>query len=258
MRITVCELPHEPDVVESCWRALCEHTAREHSELVVLPEFAFAPPVWELQNFDPAQWRVAEAAAERWLGRLPELGCAYVIGTRPITRETKAYNEGFLWSAQAGYTALRKKRFLPNEPNGWEARWFTPGDAAFPKFAAGELSFGLNICTELWALDTYSSYASMHIDAVVAPRATARATTDKWIAVGVVAAVRSGAHCISSNRVQPDGSCGGVGWIIDPDGHVLAKTSAQEPYCTRHVPLDAAAIASRTYPRYVFESEPTS
>jgi predicted amidohydrolase len=254
VRVTVCELPHEPGI-EGCWRALCEHATRAHSELLVLPEFAFAPPVWELQNFDPALWRVAEAAAERWLCRLPELACTYVIGTRPITRDTKQYNEGFLWSAQAGYTTLRKKRFLPNEPNGWEARWFTPGDAAFSKFAAGDLSFGLNICTELWALDTYSRYASMRIDAVISPRATARATTEKWIAIGVVAAVCSGAHCISSNRVQLDGSYGGAGWVIDPDGHVLAKTSAEEPYCTCDVPLDSAAIAGRTYPRYVFESD---
>jgi N-carbamoylputrescine amidase len=242
-------------MIEGCWRTLCKHAAGQHSELVVLPEFAFAPPVWELQNFEQEQWRRAEAASERWLGRLPELRCAYVIGTRPITRDTKPYNEGFLWSARGGYTALRKKHFLPNETNEWEARWFTPGDAAVPKFAAADFSFGLNICTELWALETYSRYASMRVDAVISPRATAHATIEKWIAVGVVAAVRCGAHCISSNRVQPDGSCGGVGWIIDPDGHVLAKTSPQEPYCTRDVPLDSAALASRTYPRYVFENE---
>ncbi len=255
MRITVCELPHEPAVIEASWRALREHAARERSELVVLPEFAFAPPVWELEKFDPERWRLAEAAADRWLGRLPELGCPYVVGTRPVTSDGKPYNEGFLWSAEGGRMRLRRKRFLPDEPNGWEARWFTPGDAEFPKFGAGHLSFGLNICTELWALETYAMYASMRTDAVICRRATARATIDKWIAVGVVAAVRSGAHCISSNRVQPDGSSGGVGWIIDPDGHILAKTSAAEPCCTRDVPLDSAATANRTYPRYVFASE---
>jgi hypothetical protein len=40
MRVTVCELPHEPNALDAAWAALCEHTLRNKSELVLLPEFA--------------------------------------------------------------------------------------------------------------------------------------------------------------------------------------------------------------------------
>jgi N-carbamoylputrescine amidase len=70
--------------------------------------------------------------------------------------------------------------------------------------------------------------------------------------VGVVAAVRSGAFSLSSNRVDPTGGCGGGGWIIDPAGEVLAVTSAAEPFATRELDLSQAAAAKDSYPRYVF------
>ena len=48
------------------------------------------------------------------------------------------------------------------------------------------------------------------------------ATIKKWLAVGLVAAVRAGGYSLSSNRVDSTGECGGIGWIIDPAGEVLA------------------------------------
>lgn len=252
MRVTVCELPHESHLLEAAWFALCGHTTKERSELVVLPEFAFVAPLWEAERFDADRWSAAEATTENWLERFPELGASRVIGARPVTIEGKPYNEGFLWSANDGVTPLRKKYFLPDEPGGWEARWFERGDEAFPAFSAGSLSFGLNICTELWALETYARYASLGIHAIVSPRATAAATTGKWLSVGTVAAVRSGAYSISSNRVHPDGSYGGAGWIISPDGELLCRTSASEPFCTYDIEPFVSEEARDAYPRYVF------
>jgi hypothetical protein len=90
----------------------------------------------------------------------------------------------------------------------------------------------VNICTELWALETIAGYAVQQVHAILSPRATATATFEKWLAVGRVAAVRSGAYSLSSNRVDPTGTCGGAGWILDPDGRLLALTSADEPFAT--------------------------
>jgi len=164
MRVTVCELPHEPDALERAWSALCAHTAREASELVLLPELAMAEPLWETDQFDPARWRAAEALGKRCLARLPELRATYVVGTRPITAGSSChperaqrvagsalgadrFNEGYLAFADGGASPLRRKAFLPDEPGNWEAHWFDRGDARFPPFRAGALTFGLNICT---------------------------------------------------------------------------------------------------------------
>lgn len=179
-----------------------------------------------------------------------------MVGARPVTLAGRPLNQGFVWSRQRGAQPLRSKFHLPDEPGGWEARWFDRGDAQFPRFEAGALSFGLNICTELWALDTFAQYARQDVAAILSPRATAEATTAKWLSAGTVAAVRSGAYGISSNRVSADGACGGVGWIIDPDGALLARTSASEPFQTREIDLAAPRAARASYPRYVFQAGP--
>jgi N-carbamoylputrescine amidase len=251
MRVTVCELPHDPTALDAAWAALCKHTSRQRSELVLLPEFAMVEAVWETETFDPARWTAADELGSRWLLRLKELRAEHVVSTRPVTIHGRRLNQGFLASG-AGAVPLRSKFFLPDEPGSWEAQWFDRGDAAFAVFRAGALSFGLNICTELWALESYAVYARAGVEAILAPRATAAATTAKWIAAGVVAAVRSGAFCLSSNRVDPRGACGGVGWIISPDGAILATTSREAPFATVDIDLALPAAARKSYPRYVF------
>ena len=252
MRVTVCELPHEPESLATAWAALRRHTRRQGSELVLLPEFAMVEPVWECERFDPARWAAAQALSDAWLARLSELRVAHVVGARPVTIGGCRFNEGFLWSARRGLTPLRRKFFLPGEPGGWETHWFDRGDATFPSFHAGPLSFGLNICTELWALETYAAYADQDVQAILSPRATAAGTTAKWLSAGVVAAVRAGAFSVSSNRVEPSGAYGGAGWIISPDGEILARTTAGAPFATVDVDLAAPAAARGSYPRYVF------
>ena len=252
MRVTVTELPHVAEPLEEAWAELCRHTARVDSELVLLPELAFVEPVWESQFPDAERLAAIENLSEHWLRRLPDLGVPGVVGARPRRREGRAFVEAFLWTAEKGLTALRRKHFLPDEPGSWEGRWFDRGEADFPAFRASDLTFGLNICTELWALETFAGYAAQGVQAILSPRATAAATIDKWLAVARVAAVRSGTYCASSNRVDPSGNYGGGGWIFDPDGRLLAATSTEAPFVTADLDLNAPAAARATYPRSVF------
>jgi N-carbamoylputrescine amidase len=251
MRVTVCELPHEPEALAAAWSALCEHTARHSSELVLLPEFAMLEPLWQESLFDAGRWEAAQAASELWRHRLHKLRAAHVVGTRPVTLGGRPFNQGFLWSA-GEVVPLRRKFFLPDEPGYWEARWFDRGDSDFADYRAGAWSFGLNICTELWALETYAAYAARGVQMILSPRATEAASTARWLSVGVVAAVRSGAFSLSSNRVDPTGACGGVGWIIDPYGNILAQTTPEAPFATVDIDLSAPAGARDGYPGYVF------
>jgi N-carbamoylputrescine amidase len=248
VRVTVCELPHEPAVLASAWADLCRHTSGHRSELVLLPEFALIEPVWEEEHFDQARWTAALARSDAWIRRLSELGATYVAGTRPSSVNGRPFNQGFLWSVVGGLIDLRRKFFLPDEPGGREARWFDRGDSAFPAYRAGALRFGLNICTELWALETYGDYAREGVQVILSPRATAAATTTKWLSVGVAGAVRSGAFSVSSNRVDPTGTCGGVGWILNPQGKILAMTSAESPFATVDIDLAASVAAQLSYP----------
>jgi N-carbamoylputrescine amidase len=251
MRITVCELPHEPAALAAAWRALCDHTARHASELVLLPELAMVEPFWQEEPFDVARWAAAQAVSDVWRNCFPELKACRVAGTNPVTIDGRRFNQGFLWSCAGDVMPLRRKFFLPDEPGSWEARWFDRGDSDFTTYQVGSLSFGINICTELWAVETYAAYAARGAQVILSPRATAAATADKWLSAGVVAAVRSGAFSVSSNRVDPTGACGGAGWIIDPYGKILALTSPDAPFVTVDVDLSASAAARDDYPCYV-------
>src|SRR5665811_259237 len=107
MRVTVCELPHEPGALAAAWAALCEHTVRRSAELVLLPEFAMVEPVWQGELFDASRWAAAEACSEVWRHRLAELRARHVVGTRPVTIDGQRFNQGFLWSASGGPVPLR-------------------------------------------------------------------------------------------------------------------------------------------------------
>jgi len=141
---------------------------------------------------------------------------------------------------------------MPDEAGNWERKWFEPGSTEFPAFIADSLCYGLNICTELWALESIERYPTLGVQAVLTPRATARDTTERWITLGKTIAVRAGVFSFSSNRTHADGSCGGAGWIINPEGSELARTSATEPFITKELDLTEATRAQATYPRYVF------
>ena len=92
---------------------------------------------------------------------------------------------------------------------------------------------------------------------LVCPRATEITSVDKWIAGGRVAAVVSGAYCLSSNFSYRDGDAfkwGGNGWIVEPEeGTVLGTTSSEQPFLTIEIDLSKADTAKHTYPRYVLD-----
>ena len=78
----------------------------------------------------------------------------------------------------------------------------------------------------------------------------------KWLAGGQTAAVCSGAYCLSSNLWAPAGGkadLGGLGWITDPEGNILATTGPDDPFATAEIDLAFAQDSKRTYPRYVPE-----
>jgi hypothetical protein len=55
---------------------------------------------------------------------------------------------------------------------------------------------------------------------------------------------------------NPPGSkadCGGLGWIISPDGDIFAETDTSSPFATIEVDLEYAHLSKKTYPRYVPE-----
>jgi N-carbamoylputrescine amidase len=115
MKVTVCELPDSTALLEEAWNDLAAHLADEGSDLLLLPEMPFHPWLAGTREVDPAAWLAAVDSHDRWLERLPELGVATVLGSRPVIRDGRRFNEGFVWESPGSYRAAHLKYYLPDE-----------------------------------------------------------------------------------------------------------------------------------------------
>ena len=112
------------------------------------------------------------------------------------------------------------------------------------------------ICTEIWFMRHAREYGKQGAHLLLNPRSTPYHTNAKWLAGGQAAAVISGAYCLSSNHAGSikGQALGGMGWLCDPEGNVLATSSDEAPFVTLEIDLANAEAAKRSYPRYVDDS----
>jgi len=255
MKVTVCELRNEPGYLEQDWQELVDHVNSEASDLVLLPEMPFYPWIARWNQIDDEIWKASVEAHDRWISRLTELETALVISTRPIIRERKRFNEGFMWDSANNYRGVHRKYYLPDEEGWWEASWYDRGKGEFSVIQSRKGIIGFLICTELWFNFQAREYAKQGIELLVTPRATEITSVDKWLAGGRTAAVVSGAYSLSSNYSYGNKGnieWGGTGWIIEPEeGQVLGVTSRKHPFLTLEIDLSLAQNAKHSYPRNV-------
>jgi N-carbamoylputrescine amidase len=252
MKVTVCELNDDRVRFEEDWHKLVAHVQTNASELVVLNEMPFSTWFGVTPDFDMAIWQAVVAEHEAWLPRLKALEGATVISSRPVTQGTRRLNEGFIWYANLGYRATHLKYYLPDEAGVWEASWYQRGDGRFDLVSTPSSKIGFLICSELWAMSRAQAYGKAGAHLLVTPRATGQTSVEKWLTGGRAAAIVAGAFSLSSNRVS-DSAFGGGGWIINPEGEVLALTSRDQPFVTVEIDLAEAVRAKTTYPRYVLD-----
>ena len=255
MNLTVCELPHDPDQRADAWQGLVEHCTANESDVVVLPEMPFSVWLAATKEIDPTRWADAVAEHEEWMERFSELGATTVLGAQPIVAEGRRYNETFVWEA-GDHRPSHRKYYLPDEDEFWEATWYDRGAGSFAVMQTASGVVGFLVCTEVWFTEHARAFAREGIVLLATPRATEWSSRDKWLAGGRAAAVMSGAFSMSSNHSGTDAvgiRWGGLGWIIDPDGEVLATTSEEQPYATVPIDPSEAERAKATYPRYVDE-----
>lgn len=258
IKTTVCELSNQPEYLERDWQSLVAHVASEKSDLVLLPEMTFSPWAAWTDEVDPAVWQAAVETHDQWLPRLEELQPSIVVSSRPVIDDGKRYNEGYIWESRSGYQAVHRKYFLPDEPGFWEASWYDHGDADFTAVEINGIKIGFLICSELWFSEHARGYARQGVHILACPRATPKVSIHKWIAGGQVAAITSGAFCLSSNY-SGGGKQGplfaGTGWIAEAEGgKILGLTSQDNPFLTMEIDLSIAENAKQTYPRYIKDS----
>ncbi|WP_085899918.1 carbon-nitrogen hydrolase family protein [Kiloniella majae] len=254
MKVTVCQFDNRAEKVEDSFLSLAEHVQKNNSEFVLVPEMSFSP--WLAASNKPTAeaWFEAVEAHQKMIARLDELGAKAVMGTRPAFDKGRRRNRAYLWQENQDLVEFHDKWNLPDEEDYWEATWYDRGDKIFSTARYNDVRIGVTICTEMWFFEHARTYAKQKAHLLCVPRATPHGSTEKWLAGGRAAAVVSGAYCLSSNLYNPKGegdNLGGLGWIIDPEGNVLATATPENPFVTADVDIDFAERSKKTYPRYV-------
>lgn len=255
MRVTVCELPADQARLAEAWDGLVAHCRDADTDLVLLPEMPFWRWLAETKDVDPAEWDDAAAAHGSWEDRFDETDATTVLGARPVVLDGVRHNQAFVWEGGSSRPA-HLKYYLPDEDGFWEATWYERGPKRFEAASTASGPVGFLVCTEVWFTEHARAFARDGVVLLANPRATEWSTRERWLMGGRAAAVMGGAFCLSSNRSGVDASglrWGGLGWVIDPDGEVLARTSEDEPYATVQIEEFDAERAKVTYPRYVSE-----
>lgn len=257
MKVTVCQLDNRSGALEPMLEELVRHVGEQQSDFLLLPEMCFAEWLAADPSPDAVRWRQAVQEHDRYIEQLGRLGARAVMGTRPIVREQGSFrNQAYLWTREAGASGVHEKYYLPDEAFYWEQSWYDRGEPCFEVCRGLGVRMGVLICTEMWFLEWARAYARARADVLCVPRATPHASVRKWLAGGQTAAVCSGAFCLSSNLWNPPGAkadCGGLGWIVSPEGDILAETSEHEPFATQEIDCAFARESKATYPRYVPE-----
>lgn len=250
LAVTVAELPDEEDALEPAWAALRQHVAAARSDWVMLPEMPFAPWVFGAPAFDPGVWAAAIRRHDVWMARLAELGAPVVAASRPVEAGGRRLNRAFAWTRDGGICWLRAKHWLPEEPTAHEATWFDRGEPVFDAVPVAGVRVGVQLCTELFFPEGARRIGRTGGQLIVAARASTG--HPRWAVAVRMAAIVAGAFVVSANRRSgPTPAFPGTGWIVDPDGEVLATTSAEAPFATALLDLALADRARATYPRNV-------
>jgi len=260
MKVTVCQIDPRAGKVESALEDLAAHIKAENSDFLLLPEMCFSdwlagsPPGVDSDD----KWAKAIADHNRHIAGLGALGAHAILSTRPIlTPENSRRNAAYMWTQDAPAPAdFHEKYYLPDEEDYYEASWYDRGPKEFNTARALGMRIGVQICTELWFFEWARHYARSRVDLLCVPRATPHGNVEKWIAGGQAAAVCAGAYCLSSNLWAPkesNANLGGGGYIIDPEGTLLARTDEATPFASAEIDLAFTKASKKTYPRYVAE-----
>jgi N-carbamoylputrescine amidase len=256
MKVTVCELPDTPEEFEKAWPELIKHATENQSDLVLLnempayPWFAYRPEV------DLAVWQKAVEAHQNLLNTLEDFGQAAVLGTIPLEKDGKHLNQGFSWTREGGYRRAHEKYYFPDEEGFYEAHWFERGSEDFNLAQVREARCGFMICSEAMFNERARRYGREDAHLIAVPRATGGHA--RWEVGTRMAAIVSGAFVLSSNRSAGKSPISGVefggrGYVISPEGDILATTSRDNPFATVEIDLTVAEKAKATYPRDVAE-----
>lgn len=248
MKITVCEVPDRA-LPDGDWQSLLAILADTPTDLLVLPELAGTTSFWAKPAFEGARWADAVRHTAAFADATAGFTARRVLGSRAVETDRRRLNEVYLRIARGSLVPGRAKAWFPQEEGAWEATWFHGGSRDVAPQQADGLSIATLLCTELVVSGAPRALGKAGTQVIAVPRATGGHL--RWDIATRMAAISAGAFVATANR-RGEAFAGGS-WIVDPEGEVLAQTSADTPIVTIEIDLSRADRAKETYPRNVMD-----
>jgi N-carbamoylputrescine amidase len=243
-------------------RATLREARDRGAELALLPELPLHPWVpagrgARDEDAEPPDGPRARAQAEA----AAEAGLALVGGA--IVRDPASgarHNTALLFGADGSTLSRYRKLHLPDEPGFHEGDHYEPGDEP-PAVVEGTsrglpLRLGLQLCSDVNRPVGLQLLAAQGVELVVHPRATERATWERW-RLSLAAAALTGACFVASvNRPGPERgvALGGPSFVAGPDGRALFE--GEERLAVVGLDPGACERARRGYPGYLAHPAP--
>jgi len=258
-KVGVCQTAAELHAGSADWTSLSAAAARERTDLFLLSEMPFGPWISAAIEPENAAWAACCQAHEEGLKVLGDLGATWVAASRPAMENGQRRNLAFAWNQAEGLKGTHTKQHFPDEAGYYEARWFQGGPGPYQPVSVGPVKVGFLLCTEIMFNEHARHYGRAGAQVLLVPRVVGPTTLDRWLVAMRMAAIVSGCYVLSSNRSGTDvagQTFGGAGWIINPNGDLVAQTSAEKPIACHELDLDWVRQAQQEYPCYVRDVPP--
>jgi len=228
------------------------HEAKDQgATLAVLPEIACHP-------WSPATANALDEDAESLHGprctlqssAAKEVGIG-LIGAAILNDTGTRYNTCLFWDGEGTLIGTHQKHHIPEEVGFWETSHYAAGIEGFPVFQFNGWNIGIQICSDMNRPQGSHILAAAGADLIVSPRASERATYDKWRIVWIANALTCGCYVCSVNRPAPEQGVqlGGASIAVAPNGEVI--TESCEAITIFTTDRSTIEVARTMYPGYL-------
>ncbi|MCH8164498.1 MAG: carbon-nitrogen hydrolase family protein [Planctomycetes bacterium] len=223
------------------------------AQLAVLPELPMNPwsPASKAsrpQDAEPPDGPQSQmqAKAARDIG-LAVLGGAIIYDPA----SGKRTNTALVFDADGTLIATYAKLHIPHEPGFWETNHYEPGEDPPSAIRSLAMPFGIQICSDINRPAGSHILAAQGAEAIIVPRATERATFERWRIVLQATAMTAAAYVLSVNRPGPEHGVpiGGPSIAVGPHGDILLETV--DPVALITLDRNSVRQARRAYPGYL-------
>lgn len=252
MRLTLIQMnsrtaARDENVTQAC--AYVDEAARQHPDIVVLPEFfnnEYFPQYRDYRYMDYAEREDGYTQA-RLKEKAKQHGIHIVSTIFEMARPGLYYDTAMLISPQ-GEIVGKYRKVHPAALLSLEKIYFR-GGSSFPVFRVGEWTVGFSICYDNLFPESCRCLTLHGAELIIAPYATPVA--DPWENFLTTRALENGVFLAACNHVGKEGDwiMSGKSMIIDPLGKILVKASGtDEEIITAEFEREAVLRARQRFP----------